>query len=335
MIRSIKINNLGPISKVECSDLGGVNLLIGKNGIGKTQMVKALYAAINATEQFKRGIEHRGLSQLLTDKLYRTFLPRKIGDLVKKGESELSFSMKNEKDESFDFAFGKDTVSQIQNIKSNFSPVDTNSIFIPAKEIISLQSLIIESRSPKFNLFGFDDTYLDLALALTPVYAEKGNNEFSEVRQLLNGAIGGHVEFNDERKEWLFKDTSRREYGIALASEGIKKMSVLDVLLGNYYLSSQSVVIIDEFEAALHPQLIANFAEFVMLLAQKGIQFFITTHSYAAIKKFYILAHKYDVKLPLLSFEADRIMQGDLRNGMPDNSIIRESINLYMEELEL
>lgn len=120
-----------------------------------------------------------------------------------------------------------------------------------------------------------------------------------------------------------------------MASEGIKKMSVVDVLLGNHFLTPESIVFIDEFEAALHPQLIARFAEMVVALSQKGIQFFITTHSYAAVKKFYILAHKNEIDIPFLSFEEDDIKIHNLREGLPDNPIIQESVKLYMEELDL
>lgn len=57
MIKSVSIQNWGPISNLQCQRLGRINLLVGKNGIGKTQAVKALYTAVNATEQYKRGIE--------------------------------------------------------------------------------------------------------------------------------------------------------------------------------------------------------------------------------------------------------------------------------------
>ena len=335
MIKSVSIQNWGPISNLQCQRLGRINLLVGKNGIGKTQAVKALYTAVNATEQYKRGIEHRSIAQLLTDKLYRTFMPKKIGELVKKGENELQFEMRDEKDSTLKFRFGKDTASQIQNVENTYEPCDTNSVFIPAKEVISLQSLILESRSAKFNMPGFDDTYLDLALALTPAYRGRNYKEFAEVRKVLKSAIGGKVEYDEERNEWYFSDDKHRVYGIALASEGIKKMSVVDVLLGNHFLTPESIVFIDEFEAALHPQLIARFAEMVVALSQKGIQFFITTHSYAAVKKFYILAHKNEIDIPFLSFEEDDIKIHNLREGLPDNPIVQESVKLYMEELDL
>lgn len=73
----------------------------------------------------------------------------------------------------------------------------------------------------------------------------------------------------------------------------------------------------------------------VVALSQKGIQFFITTHSYAAVKKFYILAHKNEIDIPFLSFEEDDIKIHNLREGLPDNPIVQESVKLYMEELDL
>ena len=159
------------------------------------------------------------------------------------------------------FSFGISTKQQIQNLHSTIPATNINSIFIPAKEILSLQNVIIRSRGEMFNEKGFDDTYLDLANALMPSYKGRNYEAFSNVRKNLAEALNGRIEFDDTKKEWIFKDSQRRIYNISVTAEGIKKLSVLGALLGNHYLSNQSTIFIDEIENALHPALISKFIE--------------------------------------------------------------------------
>lgn len=79
---------------------------------------------------------------------------------------------------------------------------------------------------------------------------------------------------------------------ISMTSEGVKKLSILGTLLGNRYLSKDSIIFIDEPESALHPQLVSVFMDMIMSLSKMGIQFFIASHSYFVIKKLYLLAHQ-------------------------------------------
>ena len=72
-----------------------------------------------------------------------------------------------------------------------------------------------------------------------------------------------------------------------------------------------------------------------MMLGQSGVQFFISTHSYFVIKYLYVLAHQKDTDVPVLSFDEGVCIQGNLREGMPKNPIVDESINLYKAELSL
>ena len=92
---------------------------------------------------------------------------------------------------------------------------------------------------------------------------------------------------------------------------------------------------IDEPEAALHPAALTRFIEIIILLALDGMQVFIATHSYFTIKKFLLLARKYQNPISILSFTDESIERYNLLDGMPENSIIQESIDLYEEEVRL
>ncbi len=334
MLNAFTLKNFGPISDLSVTKLGLINLIIGDNGCGKTFLLKALYSAFRTLEEYRRGDEQRTAAEILADKLYWTFQPDKIGDLVSKNASEpLSGSLVIDEQE-FCYSFGRDTTKKISSIENHVQPRSSNSVFLPAKEVLSLHKIILKSREED-KAFGFDDTYLDLARALRQ--APKGGKnyqEFARSRKHLETILGGKVEFEDQSGRWQFKKGNQK-FSIGVTAEGIKKIAILDTLLGNRYLSTDSMLFIDEPESALHPVAISRFLEIIALLATRGIQVFIASHSYFVVKKLSLIARKNALSIPVLSEDNNIWTITDLRKGLPDNPIIEESIRLYKEEVEL
>lgn len=332
MIKSIKINSYGPIKEVSCDGLGQINLFIGHNGSGKTFLLKALYAALKTVEAYRRGKEQRSEKEILSDKLYWTFQSPTLGELVRKGDSSLQFEMRSSKDEVFSYSFGTSTTKSVTTVTNSFEPKSDNTIFLPAKEILSLRDVILEARE-NFTAFGFDDAYYDLAKALRPTTKGRNVKSFAEARKTLGEIVGGRIDYDESQKTWFFYGENNKKFDLSITSEGIKKISILDALLGNHYLAKGSVVIIDEAEANLHPEMISRFMDIVYMLAKGGLQFFISSHSYFVIKKLYILAQRHKMSLPTWAFEGGRAERFDLRDEMPENAIVNESIRLYKEEI--
>lgn len=333
MINKITIQNLGPISRMNVENLGSINLIIGPNQSGKTFLLKALYAGLKTVEQYKRGKENRLDKEILSDKLYWTFQASSLGNIVRKGESTLLFSMESDRNEVFTYSFGPSTTKQASIEKNTFEQRSSNTVFIPAKEILSIRDIILEAKDN--NQFGFEDPYSDLAKALSRTQKGKNYDSFAQARNIVDRMVGGRLEYNEEKKDWQFRDNDRRLYEISTTSEGVKKLSILDILLGNRYLDSQAVIIIDEIEANLHPSMISKFLDAIFLLASTGVQFFIASHSYFVIKRLYILAHRNNLSVPVLSFDNGDCQIGELRDEMPRNPIIGESIALYKDEVSL
>lgn len=334
MLNRIELRNYGPLSNLKWSGLGSINLVIGGNGKGKTFLLKALYSAARTTEAYKRGDENRSAADILADKLYWTFQPEKIGDLVTKGAEGPLFCAVDMDQQRFSYSFGKDTTKQISSLSNEVPPRQSNSVFLPAKEVLSIHQIILKSREQDKS-FGFDDTYLDLARALR-LMPTKGKNyvEFASSRENLEEILGGRVEYDEASGRWHFRRGSQR-FPIGVTAEGVKKIAILDTLLGNRYLDKNSFVFIDEPESALHPEAISKLLDIVGLLAERGIQFFMASHSYFVVKKLYLMAQKKQWHIPVVSFENDRSACSDLLDGMPDNAIIDESIRLYREEVRL
>ena len=333
MLEHITLKNYGPLSDIDWSNLGSINLVIGDNGSGKTFLLKALYTAIKTVEGYKRGDDQRSLAEILSDKLYWTFQTGKLGDIVKKGaDSTLSFDVRIDK-QHFKYECGKDVTKQIISPKNNVAPRQDNSIFLPAKEVLSLQNIILKSRE-RDQEFGFDDTYLDLARALRPSTKGKNYTAFSSARKLLKKILGGQVGYDESSGKWFFKEKSNMKFSIGSTAEGVKKIGILDALLGNRYLTPNSIVFIDEPEAALHPSAVSKLLDIIAILAKDGIQFFLASHSYFVVKKLFLIAQQEGMSIPVLSLNAGNWEQADLKDGMFPNPIIDESIRLYEKEVE-
>jgi AAA15 family ATPase/GTPase len=334
MITKLELRNFGPLEDVAWDNPGPINLVIGGNGSGKTFLLKALYSAMRTLEEYKRGDDQRSAAEILAGKLYWTFQAEKIGDLVsKRAASNLSFRLWVNGDE-FCYSFGKDTTKTISSLEDHVPPRASNSIFLPAKEVLSLHKIILKSRETESE-FGFDDTYLDLARALRQS-GKVGRNfdAFAESRQNLEAILGGKVEYDDEAGKWQFKEGKYR-FPLGVTAEGVKKIAILDTLLSNRYLDPQSIVFVDELESALHPAAISKLLDIVAVLAEEGMQFIIASHSYFVVKKLFLIAQEKSMSIPVLAADAGGWRSADLKEGIPDNSIIAESIQLYEKEVDL
>ncbi|PPD28457.1 MAG: ATPase [Methylomonas sp.] len=357
MINSVQLKNFGPLTELDWQNLGPINLVIGNNGCGKSFLLKAIYSAVRTLEIYKRGNNPNSAADILFDKLYWTFQTKKLGDLVSKSaEAPLSFCV-NIDQQNFSYSFGKDTSKAINSLENLAEPRGSSSIYLPSKESLSLHHIILSSREHN-QVFGFDDTYFDLAKALQTsfysininlsisssagtsaktVHADqtvKRECSFEIERDKLEDMLDGRIEFDESEKCWYFKK-GRQRFDIGVTAEGIKKVAILDTLLSNGYLNGNSIVFIDEPESALHPDAISKLLDIIALLAKHGIQFFIASHSYAVVKKLYLIAQQQNISIPVLSREGDDWVQSDLLDDFPDNPIIDESIRLYEQEVEL
>ncbi len=116
----------------------------------------------------------------------------------------------------------------------------------------------------------------------------------------------------------------------------MKKIAIMDRLLANGYLDYNSIIFIDEIESALHPKAVCQFLDMIDAIANDmGLQVFITSHSYFVLKKLFLIALKKKGMVSCISLNKGQEAQVcDLHDGMPENSIIDTSVQLYEQEIE-
>ena len=333
MIQSVEAKNYGPIRDINLEKLGSINLFIGPNRSGKSILLKAMYCAQRTIELTGRGKNISLDKDILADKLYWTFQIEKIGNIVRKPDTgPLVFTLKENNGNKFSYSFGADTEKKIIKLENNCSPRSSNSIFIPAKEVLSLLDVIKNNREMKME-FGFDETYSDLASALT--LSAKGSipELFKEIRGRLENAINGKIVYSKEKKMWQYVQ-GKAAFEINATSEGTKKIAIFDTLIANHFLTKESIVFVDEPESGLHPGVLIELLDIIATLAEYGVQFMIASHSYFVIKKLYLIAQSKNLDIPVIAFDKDGYAAlSNLKDGMPENAIIDESVKLYEEEL--
>ena len=83
---------------------------------------------------------------------------------------------------------------------------------------------------------------------------------YSTMSKLEKGE-NGKVDYDDNSGKWYYKNQSNQKFSIGATAEGVKKISIMDRLLGNGYVNKESVLFIDELESALHPNAICDFLD--------------------------------------------------------------------------
>ena len=103
------------------------------------------------------------------------------------------------------------------------------------------------------------------------------------INQYIKDVIHGGS-FYDDSLSFKGNMKYKRDDGLVIdlldSATGIKSFSLLQTLLRNGVLSENTLLIIDEPEAHLHPQWIVEYARIIIMLHKKlGTKFFIASHS--------------------------------------------------------
>ncbi len=334
MIKDFSIKNLANVKELSVHNLSNINVLIGENDTGKTMILKILYTLSKSIENFDKGDENRSLKEIISDKIYWTFQIEKIGDLVTKDREDKSSHFEIQAcidDQNLLASFSDSATKQVGSVTDRAVNRNENSIFIPAKEVLSLFGVIKSTRLID-KTFGFDDTFLDLVKALEKEPQKGGNfKNFAKSKNILNELLGGKIMY--ENGVWFFRK-NKMKIPIHSTAEGIKKIGIIDRLLSNKFIKPNSIIFIDEPESFLHPKAIVEFLDIITLLAKNNIQIFIATHSYFVITKLMIVAKKEKMDIPIISLSKDNNQISNLKDGLPENPIVDTSIALYEEELD-
>ncbi len=253
----------------------GINVLLGENGVGKTTLLKMIYAATQWSvsqmdERKKKKFVDFFSSNLLNQSLLKNYGRKDEHSYFEVSDGEHVF---------------KDDLSH--DVLINFeqwSGLNIQSVFIPTTEMLSHSKGFL-ALNQKYNL-PFDGTQVDIIVNASlpearelPVFMEK-------ILERISKAIDGTVVVEDDT--FYVIKTDGRKVDFSLEAEGLRKLGLLWKLIRNGLLEKGTILLWDEPEANLNPELFPLVVDILLELEKAGIQIFIATHSYNLAKYFEI-----------------------------------------------
>lgn len=332
-ITKIDLDNFTVFEKMSINFEKGINVLMGENGMGKTHIMKVLYAACQASKH----------DVSFSQKTVMVFRPdhSSIGRLVNRKKNDnntakatvffdtsrigMKFSTKTKKWEA--------DVSNEQSWEKQMS--DLTSVFIPAKEILS-NAWNLES-AVKMGNVEFDDTYLDIiAAAKIDISSGADSTERKKYLDVLRKISEGKVFVSEER--FYLKPGTQAKLEFNLVAEGLRKIALLWQLIKNGTLERGSVLFWDEPESNINPKYIPVLAELLVMLEQEGVQIFVSTHDYF-LTKYLEVKRLEDTSIQYCSFYrqngCDKVLcEISKKFDLLENNAIMETFRqLYMDEI--
>ena len=323
-----------------------LNIIIGENSSGKTHLLKLLYAMIHVLQEHKNIGGHKSYNNASVSSFLKEILsvfnvtdvisllnwnaksrkkeikakpdelsnPGMLEKLVLKGVKSFINLVTSDNNNRYYhlLEFTNDNLKFENYIQkeSRYSPVESfrPCIFLPSRELLTIYPHFLSLRR-EFQL-PYDSTYDDTIAKLGLPLRNNKSEQAIEIIQTLESAIGGKIFLKNEKFYYHPNDMPvSMNWEIDMLAEGWRKLGMILQLLQDGSLREGTVLLWDEPEANLNPQLIRLVAWIILLLSQMDIQIFLTTHSLFLVYELEMLIAKQKIK--------DGVRYFNLRKGKP------------------
>jgi len=361
MLRKLTLNNFAAFTETSVEFSPRVNVIIGENSSGKTQLLKAAYVlgtvgiAIGKNKTTKAKV-----AQVLTDRLMQTYKPAgdKLGELYNrggKGDAEITADFASDGQLGASFTSRSKKVQVTGDYKS---PFNQGAVYIPAKEVLSFLDGISNEASDSDTLNRlFDSTFFDLTDKLLEQQSEEVEEKTVWFREEIINELGGQFVFDEaavsfkegtykeykdrHASESYFSPSSKSGLSAAMTAEGYRKIGVLQRLLENQAIGTglNGPLLWDEPESNMNPRLMKLLVHILLELSRNGQQIIIATHDYVLLKWFDLLMDKGKddhVRYHVLCSGDDGIEHDSAESyqELKKNSIVDTFGDLYDKEVE-
>ncbi len=163
----------------------------------------------------------------------------------------------------------------------------------------------------------------------------------ASVTEMLKDTIKGRSA-KDKKKykaSFIYERSDGQRFDLEESATGVRAFSAIQILLNNGVIDEDTLLIIDEPEAHLHPQWIVEYARLIVRMnTQLGVKFFITSHSTDMISALKYINNKEGIKSSLTFYNAEPLQEDpfkfDYRNLERDIEPIFESFNKSFDKIE-
>lgn len=280
-IKTLEIDHILVFQKLSLSFDDEINVLIGENGLGKTSVLKMIYtAAMNTTKHME--LQQCFLNQITNDDaIFVNQIGGNNGGIFRVTSGQCHYSEQYEaRRKGMTVPSDNNVAIKIPGIRSqtnnDWLNLNIPSVYIPATEMLSHADGFL-ALNQKYNM-PFDATQVDIVVNASLPEAKKVPAFMDDILAQISKAIDGTVV--QENDTFYVVKTNGRKVEFSLEAEGLRKLGLLWKLIRNGLLEPGSVLLWDEPEANLNPELYDLVADILLTLAQNGVQVFVATHSY-------------------------------------------------------
>lgn len=286
----IHVQRYRRLAGVDMTQLARINLIAGINNSGKTSLLEAIYllARQNDLDGLLEVMRRRG--KVATDHLDPEWMLEQLGSetlCIDGTFDQLHAAVKIHQGTEEDASIDRTRYLGSIEIESQFGVtelVSLNRIYKGQDRETHADSIRLLCPVIFSSPFFFNEPHRYTGLYHKSVQSKALPDIFEFLRENLLPTLED-IRLTDERQRFLVVDRQFSS-GVDLScyGEGLQRMFLLSLLFAS---AQHGVVLIDEFENALHYRLIGPFSRFLHQLAHKfNVQVFITSHSKECIDAF-------------------------------------------------
>jgi len=290
MLKSAKFQSFTTVPNGVWQFAEGLNVVVGENGVGKSHVLKALYAMLKVQAGRPEDLTKVFLERAYADKLVRVMRPESLGRLVKRKQGrdrcEIALTMESAKASS-EIGFATNAKSQVDVKRLPETALELSPVYLPTRELITLCPWFL-SLYDNYHL-EFEETWRDtVSLLGSPSVKGPRERRAAQLLEPLEEALGGKVVMDAKSGRFYLQVPGEGLMEMPLVAEGLRKFAMLARLISTGSLLDKGYLFWDEPETNLNPKLVRIVARSIIHLASQGIQVFVATHSLFLLREFEI-----------------------------------------------
>jgi len=311
----------------------GVNVIIGGNATGKTTLLKVMY---HGYQLLKKGNLHpvEPTTVFFTDKNELGLSFSIIRGEVK-GSTGLYHLREKQNKVSITVELFDNDYYVSRSLQNGY--IEGQILYIPEKDILEHAKGLLTFIEQKQT--GFGKIYKDVLLNAQDIPTQEQSATQQKVGKMIVDTISGTVHWDKGDGSFYTLKPDGNRIPFANEASGYKKLGFLGLLVTSGQLEKGSVLLWDEPENSLNPELVPVLVDILLELQRGGVQIFIATHSEILATYFAINREKGD-KVAFYSLYKDKETQqinydkSDRFDLLTPNNLTAEPVKLYEKELE-
>ncbi len=308
MIKSVEIKNFRCFKELKVSDFERINLISGRNNIGKTALLEALFLnsaprpdTVSSLRQVRR--ERTSFSRELPERTWNNFFFQQdkhsiisIKATLKNGDSKTVEIYVDESVESFledtyqqdndeetekiiDLFAGNESIVSVMHLRTRVNDEETFETLIisSAKGVIARDIKVPDGKHSSFIPSFLRVSSRDLTREFDKARLNERDDEVLKAFQTIDSSIVEVQSFSIAEPTLYLKKEGESRLPLSLFGDAINRIADIILRLVN---NENSILLIDEIENGIHHSNQFYFWDFIFKLANKlNVQVFATTHS--------------------------------------------------------